>query len=375
MKRLYLLLLFLIPMAEVISAQEPLITPNSQVNSDTLHQWLHSNDPRLIAWAADFARRTHDAKIISEMPALLEHWVMPAPEGGDKLQAEQRRAIFAVVDALVQENVQVPIPAINAVAEFYPASAAIFISRLPLSVSRPTLDDWFRFKKESRRGYVLARVAAMILAKDPEIGKAPLNLERGLFVSIIVEEAEEELRITIQSKNPSQGTDMLRGLGKSRALALSPGWPQVYMYDLDENNSQETSLPIIELDGDRIAARRFKENHPLDKRSFVQGLNPVTRHMLIAYLLGVHPKDMPWKPMERFSIQWTDKAAYQRQLGEIIGTQSEKIQTTVDALHARNLLLDRPSLFTDKYLEVWGDQLRPRIVVKIQCNINPCPLH
>jgi hypothetical protein len=86
--------------------------------------------------------------------------------------------------------------------------------------------------------------------------------------------------------------------------------------------------------------------------------------MLIAYLLGVHPKDMPWKPMESFSIQWTDKAAYQRQLGEIIGTQSEKIQTTVDALHARNLLLER-----------WGDQLRPRIVVKIQCNINPCPLH
>lgn len=363
MKRLCFLLLLIIPIAGMLPAQEPLITPNSPVNSDTLHRWLHSNDPRQIAWAADFARKTHDAKVISEMPELLEHWTKPAPEGGNELQAEQRRAIFAVVDTLVQENVQVPIPAINAIAEFYPASAAIFISRLPLSVSRPTLDDWFRYKKQSKRGYVLAQVAAMILAKDPEIGKAPLNLERGLLVGIIVDEAEEELQITIQSEDANSGVAGL-GDGGTRARALSPGWPQVHMYDLDESNSQETGLPIIELDGDRITARRFEENHPLERRGSVQGLNSVTRHRLIAYWLGVHPKDMPWQPMESFSIQWTDKAAYQRQLGEIIGTQSEKIQTTVDALRARNLLLG-----------ILGDKTRPKIVVKIQCNINPCPLH
>jgi hypothetical protein len=61
-------------MAGALFAQEPRITPETSVNYGILHPWLHSSDPRLIAWAADFARRTHDAKIVAETPELLEHW-------------------------------------------------------------------------------------------------------------------------------------------------------------------------------------------------------------------------------------------------------------------------------------------------------------
>lgn len=42
------LLLFAMPGA--LLAQEPLITPETPVDDGVLHQWLHSGDPRLIAW-------------------------------------------------------------------------------------------------------------------------------------------------------------------------------------------------------------------------------------------------------------------------------------------------------------------------------------
>ena len=50
--------------AGVLSAQEPVITPDMPVTTATLQQWLHSGDPRLVTWAADFARRTHNAAIM-----------------------------------------------------------------------------------------------------------------------------------------------------------------------------------------------------------------------------------------------------------------------------------------------------------------------
>ena len=43
-----------------------------------LDQWLHRGAPAWIAWGADFARRTLDAKIVAEIPALLERWTHSA---------------------------------------------------------------------------------------------------------------------------------------------------------------------------------------------------------------------------------------------------------------------------------------------------------
>jgi hypothetical protein len=62
--------------------QEPLITPDTPVDSGTVYQWLSSGDPRLIAWAADFARRRHEAQILAEMTEWLVHgWSLPLAYG------------------------------------------------------------------------------------------------------------------------------------------------------------------------------------------------------------------------------------------------------------------------------------------------------
>jgi hypothetical protein len=64
MKCLWLTMLLPLIMAGGLLAQEPVITPQTPVDDGVLHQWLHSGDPRLIAWAATFARRTLNVKII-----------------------------------------------------------------------------------------------------------------------------------------------------------------------------------------------------------------------------------------------------------------------------------------------------------------------
>jgi hypothetical protein len=159
MKSSWSALPLVVAMAGTVFAQQPVITPETPVNSTILQQWLHSGDPRLVAWAADFARRTHDSEVVQQMPALLEHWTTPPLAGADESEAAQQRAIIAVLDTLIQENAHVPISGVQAVAEFFPAQAAILISRLPMSESRPTLNGWFAGVAGGWSSPLLARIA------------------------------------------------------------------------------------------------------------------------------------------------------------------------------------------------------------------------
>ncbi len=342
MKCLWLTPLFLLTTAGALTAQAPPITHETTVDYDILHQWLHSGDPRLIAWAADFARRTHDTRIVAEMPDVLEHCTVGPAYGGDDSQASRRQAITAVnavLDALIQENAEVPIPAINAVEEVFPAQAAILISRLPLFESRQTLGDW---SLATTGGYgpsrALARIASMMLAKDPKPSQGMRN--RMGFVASVVAASEEEVRITVASANRTSegvGSGLCADFASREA---TPGWPQVYTYDLEENDPQANAPTVVDLDGDRIVSRRFEENRPWGSCYGVQYLDPSTRHRLIAHWLGVPEKEMSWQPADGFTIVWTDQAAYQRQLGEIVEAQRQKLHGTLEALRQRALLTE-----------------------------------
>jgi hypothetical protein len=359
-------MLLLLIMAGGLLAQEPVITPQTPVDDGVLHQWLHSGDPRLIAWAADFARRTHNAKIIAEMPALLEHWTIPRTYATDQSQIAQRRAVVAVLDTLIQENAHVPIPAIDAVAEYFPCQAVILISRLPLSESRGTLGDWAVGGMGSWSDRTLARVASMMLAKEPGGVQGYWNGDLMGFVASVVGASEEELYITISSTDTRYDLPVSHAFGESIGRGVSLGWPRVYTYDLVENDEQEANAPVVvDMDGDRIASRRFAENTPWGSGYYgVQWLDPSTRHRLIAHWLGVKDNEMTWHPVEPFTIVWTDKTAYQKQLGEIIEVQREKLHATVEALHQKGLLTEGEA-----------HMVAPRLFVTVHCEIKPCPLN
>lgn len=344
----------LLASAFAVPGQQQVITPETPVNSAMLHQWLESGDPRLIAWAADFAQRTHDPAALAEMANLIEHWNAPQFSSNGESQAAQRRAAVAVLDALIRENTQVSILAINAIAETFPAQALILISRMPLSQSRETLDGWTWRATEGPAGLLLARVASMMLAREP--GPS--------LVARVVAASEEHLQVSIISGDGG-GIGGSSACGDSLGTSLSPGWPQVYRYELSENNPNANSAPVVDLDGDRIDVLRVEENAGWGScGEQVERLDPATRHRLIAHWLGVRDAEMSWQPVEQLSIVWKNKADYEAQLGAAVEAHRRKLRETVEILQKRGLLKDESA-----------QSLTPRLVVSISCDIKPCPLN
>jgi hypothetical protein len=113
---------------------------------------------------------------------------------------------------------------------------------------------------------------------------------------------------------------------------------------------------VIDLDGEGIVYRRFEENHPMGSCYGVQWFDPSTRHRLIAHWLGLKDKEMTWQPVESFTIVWSDKLRYLRQLGEIVEAERERLQGTVKAPHQRGFLGKDESA-----------TLAPRLIVTVQC--------
>jgi hypothetical protein len=363
MKTLRCVLFLIFVIAGGLSAQEPVVTSDTPVEQSTLRQWLHSADPRLIAWGADFARRNHDAKLIAEMPSILEHWTMPPDYGGDETQAAQRRAVLAMLDALIQENANVPVSTIQVIASTYPSQAAILIGRLPLSASRNALDDWTYAATGTGSGRTLARIASMMLAKDPVPSRVVWNQNLIGFVASVVDASEDNVHISVRADN-SVGFGSGTGVcGDSLGHKLTPGWPQVYTYGLDEANERKVSEQVVvDLDGDQIFLQRFKENEGRGSCGVgVEALNPSTRHRLLAHWLGTPEREMSWQPIDSFTIVWTNSTAYRDQLGKIIESERLKLYDTVESLRHRGLLRG-------------DEEAMPRLVVTIQCDIKPCPL-
>ena len=362
--------LLLIALVVGLQGQEPVITADTPVDSAMLQQWLHSRDPRLIAWAADFARRSHDADLLAEMPKLLEDWPASSDFGTSETESVQHRALLAVLDALVQENFQVPVHTIETIAPSFPAQAAILLARHPLTESGRTLDDWYlETTGKVWNARTLARIAAMMLAKDPKSSTTFLDSTRVSFVAGVLAASENQLQISIIAKSGVGAGYGGAACGDSFGHRLTPGWPEVYFYDLEEHSDQtqgnegEGTHVLVELDGDRIVSRRLRENGGWGSCSAVEPLNASTRHRLIAYWLGVHDCDMTWHPVDTFTIVWTNEAAYKTQLAGIIESQRRKLRHTVEQLRQRDFLTEDEAR-----------TISPKMVLTIQCDIDPCPL-
>jgi len=287
---------------------------------------------------------------------------MPPDYGGDETQAAQRRAVLSILDALIQENVQVPIPAIEAIASSFPSQAAILIGRLPLSQSRNTLGDWTYGATGTWSGRTLARTASMMLAKDPRPSTVVWNRNLIGFVASVVDASEEDIEIIVRDTDSSGGSGFGSTCGDSFGHKLTPGWPEVYTYGLDAAKDGRISGQIVvDLAGDQIFSQRRKENEGWGSCGGVEALDPATRHRLIAYWLGVSERDMSWQPTESFNIVWTNRAAYELQLGKIIESERHKLHSTVESLRHQGLLKE-------------NELAMPQLAVTIKCDMTPFPL-
>ena len=342
----------------------PVITPDSRVDTPTLHAWLHSGDPRLVAWASVFAERTHDAVIVSEIPNVLYTWVLPLPSAPGEPNASQRRAAMAMLDTLIVEGGTLPPNTLQVVGQALPSQALLLAARMPEHDSEWMLIQWATDRAASGwTGQTLARVSAMLLAKPmrdarPDPGATGLRI---VFGTVSLAEDEVEVHVRASSRGLGYGAGG-GGCGDSMARPVNDGWPEVYTYSLGESFNAAQQNTLIALDNDSIIWNRHKENGGFGSCSGVEPLDAATRHRMLAYWLGIDAKQMPWSPFQQREILWHSQAEYELQLGRIVDGETWALRGTAQALYAKGLLSS-------------ADTATPLLRIKVLCDMDPCPIH
>jgi hypothetical protein len=323
------------------TAQNGEITTRTKPSSTQIRSWLASDDPRLVAWGAYFARETADDSAIVPMQQLVEQW--KAPENASEPEAQaQSDAMAEVLDAIIQRNKSVSSEGLEAIAELFPTQAEILAARLPIDEATPLLEKWYEKRGDSKNP-TLARIAAMLLTKAPPAG----------FAASVLSEAEEQYFISVVDPGAGVGFGGSSCCGSALARA-HPGWPPLFQYRLTEGDGKPNAPLVVEAGGDRVTYERGDAGKGFGSCGGVRGLDDETRHALLAEMLGIEKDAMPWKPWKRDSFEWEGQSVFMSELREIVDGEEARLQSTVDDLYAEGLLT----------FEEAGSA-RPKLVVRI----------
>jgi hypothetical protein len=313
------------------TASESSALPSKQ----TIQGWLHSGNPRLVAWGSHYALATHGLSLAPDLLALANQWQSLFPRSNDDSQQgelsseqkEQRDAMAGVLDALIQMKVTVPIDTLRNLAPDFGKGVAILLARMPSGESEAASLEFFR----SRPGdaYGLQFVSAALLALHPPAGFAG-ELLAGVTV---------QARIVVVLPN---GEPI--GFGSAGdCLGLNEGpredWLPAGQSALSNQQSDGSSIVVGGIDPiyfTRIESIRYPGNACNISRDVYLGAEE--RRRLIAEMLGVAPDDISWKTEPQTTIAFQSLEQFRIDLLAFVAEQQEKYRRTAEDLEARNLL-------------------------------------
>jgi hypothetical protein len=306
---------------------------------------LNSGDPRLVAWGAYFARENADTESVIPMLRLVESWT-PPDDAKIAFGHSQIDAMREVLDALIQRNEQVSPAGLNAIASTFPNQSVILASRLPLTEATPLLLAWYK-KRDSRDYSAIPRIAAMMLSKAPPPG----------FAASVLAESEVNLEVTVEylsSTGLGHGYGSSSDCGDGMGIGPAYGWPPLFGYEMEENAHLNHDPAIVEAGGDRITFHRFALSGNYGSCTYPSQLNAVTRHRLLAEMLGVPEKKIAWQAQESSTIFWKSQKQYTSELESLIASEEAKLRVTAKALYSRGFLTKEES-----------DSARPKLSITI----------
>jgi len=303
-------------------------------SQNTIRIWLSSEDPRLEAWGAHDALVTGDRTLTPDLLSLASHWLPISPRNSDtspqpQLSSEQkdeRNAMAAVLDALVQMNVTVPAETLRTLAPDFGNAVAILLARLPNEDANPLSVDFFRSPPENGLG--LQYVSAALLALHPSFGFAG-----ELLASIRV-------RATMYVILPGSAAPGRGYSGSCGAYNDQPraNWPVTGQYALTKLKSDGATPVVVGIDP-IYAIREQSTNYREDFCGVSEGLylGPNERVRLVAELLGVPSESIPWQTEVVKSIEFQSPQQVDDAILAFVAEQQEKYQETADALAERDL--------------------------------------
>lgn len=316
------------------SAQMPSAT-NALPPEATLESWLSSQDPRLVAWGAHDVLIARDSNLTPQLVTLASRWQPLSLQTSDNSpylnlspeQKDQRDAMAAVLDALLQMNVALPADTLRNLAPDFGNHVAILLSRMPEEESGALSFDFYRSPPD--HAVSLQYVSAALLALHP-----PAGFAADLLGSISV---QANVLVVLP------GAERLgSGIGGSCFVGdESPheNWPMTGQYRLTKQKSDGASLVVAGIDP--IYAIRSESTHYLPESCSVSMgmyLSPEERLRLIAEMLGVPREEIQWNTVAYATIEFQSLEQFERELLAFVEVERAKHRATAAALADRNLL-------------------------------------
>lgn len=317
-------------------AQSP--TANTPIPSEsTLDNWLRSGDPRLEAWGAHDVIITHDQNLVPDVLALAEKWQslqrqdctgLPAP--CQELSAEQmdeRDAMAAVLDALIQMDVPVPPDTLRVLAPDFSNDVALLLARLPAEESLAVALDLYHSPPNPDLG--LQYISGALLALHPAKGFAA-----ELLASI-------HAQATVFVLPPGLGL-VGDGLGSACGAYLDfvrKGWPETGQYAL--STQKQTGAWLVVGGADPVYASRTESTH------YIADECPMLLHLrldsgerarLVAEMSGVAPDSLGWSTSFRTDIVFNSLEQFDETIRALVQKQEQGYRATASALVQRGVL-------------------------------------
>jgi hypothetical protein len=322
----------------MLAAFSPAQTPPAAAgppSEDAIRSWLLGGDPRLVAWGAHYALIARDQGLIPDLLDLASRWQALSRTTNDPLvprelspeQMDERDAMAAVLDALIQTNVPVPADTLRTLAPDFGNSVAVLLSRMPAEEAGPLSFDLYRLPGD--HNYALRYVSAALLALHP-----PPGFAADLLASIKV-----HARILVVAPGERAGSGMSEGDCYRISEQPRKDWPVTGQYALTRQKS-DSALPLV--GGiDPVYARRELSTHYLGDLcgiSYGVGLGPRQRLQLIAEMLGISPEAIQWQTALVTNIEFYSRPQFYNAVLAFIEEQQEKYRATVAELAAHGLL-------------------------------------
>jgi hypothetical protein len=316
------------------SAQAP--SARNPLPSETaMESWLSSEDPRLVAWGAHDVLVARDPNLTPQLVTLASRWQPLSLQAPDQFiyanssseQKDQRDAMAAVLDTLIQMNVALPADTLRNLAPDFGNDVAILLSRMSEEESGPLSFDFYR--SPSEHAVSLQYVSAALLALHPPAGFAA-DLLAGISVQANV--------IVVLPASERFGGGTAGSCFEERESARE-NWPVTGQYRLTKQKSDGASLVVAGIDP--IYAIRSGSTHFLqDSCNGLTGmyLGPEERVRLIAEMLGVPREEIQWHTMVSTTIEFQSLEQFERELLAFVEQERAKHRATAAALADRSLL-------------------------------------
>jgi hypothetical protein len=304
---------------------------DSSPSEKTIRLWLQSGEPRLVAWGAHGALSQQNTKLIPDLLSLAGQWRALKPEsyaeGSDaprlsEEQLDQRDAMAAVVDALIQLEATVPSETLRNLAPDFGNAVAVLLSRMPVDESSPLAFDFYR--NQEQHAYGLQYVSAALLAQHP-----PAGFAADLLTSVNVRANVFAVLPGTGAGSGGSGGDCFNETDREKE-----GWPKSGQYILSREKSEGAMLLVA--GSDPVYATRVERYHFYGDPCGRVVLGPEQRVRLIEEMLG--SSDLRWQTQVTEDIEFRSTSQFSVDLLAFVEKQQQMYRVTAEALEAKGLM-------------------------------------